>query len=154
MKIEKTFTAIAGYFDVWVKIMEPGTRKLEVRDSKPGTLKLLIISPPTDPGIIHLARANAKGETHLLCFNDDLAGIARTFAGKHGLKKINYCRAPFFEIPSDENYFDAIFANCFFDFCAETMFDLIIDELQRVLQKHGQLFAVYMSIPENLPGKL
>jgi len=67
MKIEETYFAVSGFFDLWIRLMEIRTRIMEVEDSRLNNSRILIISPPTDRGIKVLARANPRGETHLLC---------------------------------------------------------------------------------------
>lgn len=61
MAIAKIYESISFYFDTWSRIMEIRTRIAEVGDSRIGSSRILIISPPTDRGIELLARANTGG---------------------------------------------------------------------------------------------
>jgi len=154
LDIEKSFADVSGFFDTWVRIMEYQTRIMEVQDSGLNVKNILIISPPTDRGIVRLADANSNGETHLLCFTDELERIANSYAIEHHIANLTTCVGSFFCIPFSENYFDAIFTNCFFDFCEENKFDLIVDEIKRVLKKNGLLLSVNMEPPINIIGKI
>jgi SAM-dependent methyltransferase len=151
--IERSYLALSRFFDTWVRIMEMRTRRMEVGDAGLGNLRTLIISPPTDAGIGVLAQANAGGETHLLCFSETLEKIAREYATQHHIAGLKTCRAGFFGIPFEGDYFDAVFANCFFDFCPDDAFDEIIRETRRALKKDGALFAVYLDVPTDSIGR-
>jgi hypothetical protein len=56
--------------------MEFHTRRMEVEDSESFGSKILIVSPPTGPGILLLARANQHGGTEFLCFSENLKRFA------------------------------------------------------------------------------
>ena len=153
IKIEQSYLALSRFFDTWVRIMEMPTRRMEVADAGPGGSRALIISPPTDAGIGVLARANAGGDTYLLCFSQALEDIAREYATQHHIAGLRTCRAGFFGIPFDEGCFDAVFANCFFDFCPDDAFEEIIRETRRALKEGGALFAVYLDFPADPIGQ-
>ena len=68
MKIEESYLAVSGFFDLWVRSMEIRTRIMEVQDSRVNNLRILIISPPTDRGIKVLTQANPRGEIISLMF--------------------------------------------------------------------------------------
>jgi len=153
MNIERSYLALSRFFDTWVRIMEMRTRRMEVEDARLGESRTLIISPPTDAGIGVLAQANVDGETHVLCFSEALEKIAREYATQHHIAGLKTCRAGFFGIPFEEGYFDAVFANCFFDFCQDNVFDEIISETRRALKKGGALIAVYMDFPTDAIGR-
>jgi SAM-dependent methyltransferase len=150
MKIEESYLAISGFFDLWVRLMEMRTRIMEKRDSGIHDLRILIISPPTDRGIKVLAQANPRGESHLLCFSDALGEIAKQYSVEHNIQGLKICVEPFFSIPFDDNYFDVVFANCFFDFCQETDFISVLQEIRRALKSKGVLFSVYMDLPRGM----
>ena len=154
MNIEKSFTDVSGFFDTWVRIMEYETRIMEVQDLDINVKHILIISPPTDREIVCLSGANLNGETHLLCFTKESERIANNYLLKHGIANLTACVGSFFYIPFSNNYFDAVFTNCFFDFCEEDDFDAIVNEIKRVLKKNGLLFSVYMEPPTNIIGKI
>ena len=154
MKIEESFLAVSGYFDLWVRLMEIRTRLMEVQDSGIDDSRVLIISPPTDRGIKVLAQANPGGESHLLCCSDELGGIAKQYALRHGMECLKICVEPFFSIPSDDNYYDAVFANCFFDFCQQADFISILQEIKRALKRKGMFFAVYMDLPMGIVSRI
>ncbi len=154
MKIEEAYLAVSGYFDLWVRIMELQTRMMEVQDSGIKDSRILIISPPTDRGIKVLAQANPRGETHLLCFSEALGHIARKYSIQGNIQGLQICVQPFFSIPFAENYFDAVFANCFFDFCQEGDFNDILQEIKRTLKIGGLFFSVYMNAPPDSIGRI
>jgi len=52
------------------------------------------------------------------------------------------------------NHFDAVFTNCFFDFCQENDFDDILKEIKRTLKSQGLFFSVYMEMPRDLLGRM
>ncbi len=131
MKIEETYPVVSGFFDLWVRLMEIRTRIREVEDSRLNNSRILIISPPTDRGIKVLAQANPRGETHLLCFSEALGEIAKAISICCDIK---ICVEPFFSVPFDDNHFDAVFTNCFFDFCQKSDFNGILKEIKRVLK--------------------
>jgi len=153
MRIEESYLAVSGIFDRWVRVMEYQTRLMEVQDSRLGNSRILIISPPTDRGIKLLIQANATGESHLLCFSEALADIAKDNSVRCNLKSLKISVEPFFSIPFDNNHFDAIFTNCFFDFCQESAFNDILKEIKRALKKDGELYSVFMDTPTGLIGK-
>ncbi len=153
MKIEETYLAVSGFFDLWVRIMEIRTRFMEVEDSRLNNSRILIISPPTDRGIKVLAQANPRGETHLLCFSEALGEIAKEISIRCDIKGLKICVEPFFSVPFDDNHFDAVFTNCFFDFCQESDFNDILKEIKRVLKSEGLFFSVYMDAPTDLIGR-
>jgi SAM-dependent methyltransferase len=148
MKIEESYLAVSGFFDLWVRLMEIRTRIMEVEDSRLNNLRILIISPPTDRGIKILTQANPRGESHLLCFSDTLEEKAKRYSIRHNIENLKMWVEPFFSIPSDDNYYDAVFANCFFDFCQKSDFIGILQEIKRVLKSKGMFFSVYMDLPK------
>jgi hypothetical protein len=79
MDVEKSYAAISWFFNPWVRLIEYHTRKMEVLESVHLGPRRLIISPPTDAGIPLLTRANAQGETELLCFSDRIEQIASQY---------------------------------------------------------------------------
>jgi SAM-dependent methyltransferase len=153
MKIEESYLAVSGFFDLWVRLMEIRTRIMEVEDSRLNNLRILIISPPTDRGIKVLAQANPIGETHLLCFSEALWEIAKKYSIRCNIKGLKICVEPFFSLPFDDNHFDAVFTNCFFDFCQESDFNNILKEIKRTLKSKGLFFSVYMDLPTDLIGR-
>jgi ubiquinone/menaquinone biosynthesis C-methylase UbiE len=154
MKIEESYLAASGFFDFWVRLMEIRTRFMEVEDSKLNNLTILIISPPTDRGIKVLAQANQRGETHLLCFSEALGEIAKEYSIQYNIEGLKICVKPFFCVPFDDNHFDAVFTNCFFDFCQESDFSEILKEIKRTLKSQGLFFSVYMYAPTDLIGRI
>lgn len=153
MKIEESYLAVSGFFDLWVRLMEIRTRFMEVADSKLNNLRILIISPPTDRGIKVLTQANPRGESHLLCFSEFLGEIAKEYSRRCNIKGLKICVEPFFSVPFDDNHFDAVFTNCFFDFCQENDFNDILKEIKRTLKSEGLFFSVYMNVPTDLIGR-
>jgi SAM-dependent methyltransferase len=153
MKIEDSYLAVSGFFDLWVRLMEIRTRLMEVQDSRINDLRILIISPPTDRGIKVLTQANPRGESHLLCFSETLGEIAKDYSIKHNIEDLKICVEPFFSIPFDDSHFDAVFTNCFFDFCQKSDFNGILKEIKRALKSNGLFFSVYMDVPTDLIGR-
>jgi len=135
-----------------VTAVEKQTRLMETRDLNLGNLRILIISPPTDVGIKILAEANSKGKTHLLCFSPRIKKIAEKYLITTNASFVKVCVNRFFGIPFNDDFFDAFFANCFFDFCAELDFDKTVAEIKRVLKADGNLIAVYMNFPSDIVG--
>ncbi len=154
MRIEESYLSVSGFFDLWVRLIELRTRKMEVKDSKIQDSRILIISPPTDRGIKILSQENQRGESYLLCFSDTLGKIAKEYSLRHGIENLEICVKPFFSVPFDDNYFDVVFANCFFDFFQESRFNDVIEEIKRTLKPRGLLFSVYMDIPRDLIGRM
>ncbi len=150
MKIEESYLAVSGFFDFWVRLMEIRTRIMEAKDSRINHLRIFIISPPSDRGIKVLTQANPRGETHLLCFSEALGEIAKEYSIRHNIEGLKICVKPFFSIPFNDSYFDAVFANCFFDFCQKSDFDDILKEIKRTLKSKGLFFSVYMHVPTDL----
>jgi ubiquinone/menaquinone biosynthesis C-methylase UbiE len=153
MEIEESYLAVSGFFDLWVRLMEIRTRIMELEDSEIKNFKILIISPPTDIGIKMLAQANTGGETHLLCFSEALGEMAKEYSKKHNIENLEICVEPFFLIPFNDNHFDAVFTNCFFDFCQRRDFNDILKEIKRTLKSNGLFFSVYMDTPKDLIGR-
>lgn len=149
MDLVESYLRISPFFDSWVRVMEIHSRIMEVRDSKISAHRILILSPPTDRGIKILTQANSGGESYLLCFTERLAGIAKKYSNNHNIDRLTISIANFFSIPFKNGYFDAVFANCFFDFCQEDDFDTIIYEIKRVLKTGGAFYSVYMYFPSN-----
>lgn len=147
MEIEESYNRIFWFFDRWVRVMELHTRRMEIRDSHISSHKILILSPPTDNGIKILTQANSEGETHLMCFSERLAEIAEKYSAKNRIDNLNISTDSFFNLPFKSEYFDAVFANCFFDFCQNSDFEMIIFEIKRILKKAGGLYSVYMNLP-------
>jgi hypothetical protein len=145
MNVEEAYYRGSKSLDLWVRLVEPHTRRMQVENSSYRNSRVLIISHPTDSGIPLIAGANRNGETNLLCFSDRTARIATAFCGKQGCKAVVVKPAPFFRIPFGDTYFSTVYANCFFDFCRESDFDALLDEIRRVLQVGGSLFTVNMA---------
>ncbi len=101
-----------------------------------------------------MVEMNSKGETFLLCFSDEIAKMAERYSNQHNTTNLNICVENFFTIPFNDRYFDAVFANCFFDFCQEKDFNMITLEIQRVLKDKGKIFSVYMDFPSSIAGKI
>jgi len=137
MKIEESYLAVSGFFELWVRLMEIRTRIMAVQDSRVSNLKILIISPPTDGGIKLLTQANQRGESHLLCFSEALGEIAKQYAIQYNIEGLKIFVEPFFSIPFEDNHFDAVFTNCFFDFCQKRDFNDILKEIKRTLKSKG-----------------
>jgi ubiquinone/menaquinone biosynthesis C-methylase UbiE len=152
--IEHSYVAVSRFFDAWVRIIEMHTRMREARDPLRSGAKVLVISPPTDAGIPLLVRANQHGETVLLCFSERLCHIATSYREARGIERLDIAVAPFFQMPFAHGEFAAVYANCFFDFCAEQEFDSLIEEIRRVLEPGGVLYAVYMAPPLNVPAHI
>lgn len=153
MDIEKSYFAISWFFNIWVRLVEYQTRKMEVADSAGLGPARLVISPPTDAGIPILVRANASGETGILCFSERLEGIAEEFCRKHGVTGFKTHVKPFFAIPAPDRSLSAIYANCLFDYCASESIDATCREMWRALVPGGVLFAVNMAPPLNRVGR-
>jgi ubiquinone/menaquinone biosynthesis C-methylase UbiE len=147
MDIEESYKRIFWFFDRWVRVMEFHTRIMEIQDSFISSHKILILSPPTDTGIKILTQINFNGETHLMCFSERLAEIAKEYSIENGIENLNIFIDRFFNLPFKDGYFDAVFANCFFDFCQNSDIDKIICEIKRVLKKGGGFYSVYMNLP-------
>ena len=153
MDTEQSYFSISRFFDTWVRVMELHTRKMEVEDSEHWGSKILVISPPTDPGIRLLAKANQRGDTVLLCFSERLKQLAVNYSRQREMEPLDICVAPAFRLPFRDGELAAIYANCFFDFCQERDFAAILDEMWRALQMNGSLFMVYMGVPNGIAAK-
>ncbi len=154
MKIEESYLAVSRFFDLWVRLVEMRTRIMEVQDSGIKNSRILIISPPTDRGIKVLTQANPEGGSYLLCFSGALGEIAKEYSIRHNIEGLKIYVEPFFSVPFDDSHFDAVFANCFFDFCQESCFDEILKEIKRILKSKGMLFSVYMDVPKDRIGRM
>jgi len=154
MDVEESYFAVSWFFDVWVRLMEHHTRKMEALDSAHLGSRRLIISPPTDAGIPLLARANARGQSELLCFSDRTERIAARYRKRRRLDALATHVEPFFGIPAAEEALSAVYANCLFDFCGEADLDPMLQEIWRVLEPGGGLFAVYMGLPSSYGGRV
>lgn len=154
MKIEKAYVAVSGFFDAWVALMENHTRVMEIRDSDLRDAKILIVSAPTDRGIAALTNANSHGESFLLCFSAEIEDIAQGYCRRRGIRNLVTVVAPFFSIPSDNEEFDAIYANCLFDLCDPREVDIVVDEMRRVLKEGGNLYSVHMGQPSSMTGRV
>ena len=153
MDVEKSYFSVAPFFDPWVRVMEIHSRRMEEEDSGHWGSKILIVSPPVDPGIPLLAKANRHGDTVLLCFSERLKRIALNYSMKQETGPPDIRIAPFFSIPCEDGEFAAIYANCFFDFCEEGDFPFILKEMHRALKADGSLFMVYMGLPDETLAK-
>lgn len=154
MDVEESYFAVSWFFDVWVRIMEHHTRKMEALDSAHLGSRRLIISPPTDAGIPLLVRANPRGQSELLCFSDRTERIATRYRKRRGLDASTTHVEPFFGIPAADEALSAVYANCLFDFCGESDFDPMLQEIWRALEPGGVLFAVYMGPPSSHVGRV
>lgn len=153
--VEQSYFALSPYFDAWVRTMEMGTRRMEVEEM--GAIRgrrILIIAPPTDAGTPALARANESGETIVLAFSARNSRISSDYLRKRGAGSLTDVQvAPFFQLPFTDACFNAIYANCFFDFCSAADVGRILGELHRVLDADGTLCATYMGLPGNLAAR-
>jgi SAM-dependent methyltransferase len=154
MDVERSYFVASRSFNTWVRLMEYQTREMEVVESARLGPRRLIISSPTDAGIPLLAHANAPNETRLLCFSNRLERLAKDYCRRHSVDTLTTCVEPFFVIPAPDESLSAIYANCLFDFCAVETFDSMFREIWRVLEPGGLLFAVHMSPPIRLGGRL
>jgi SAM-dependent methyltransferase len=154
MGVEESYFAVSTFFAAWVWMMEYHTRTMEVSDSAGLGSRRLIISPPTDAGIPLLVRANAHGETGLLCFSDRIERVAAAYRRRLRLETLITHVAPFFSIPVPDEAFSVVYANCLFDFCRQEDFDPMLGEIWRVLEPRGVLFAVYMGPTSSYRGRL
>jgi ubiquinone/menaquinone biosynthesis C-methylase UbiE len=149
MDIEQSYYSVSRFFDIWVRVMELQTRRMELEDSVHGDSKILIVSPPTDTGIPLIAKANPDARITLLCFSERLKRIAEAYIQRHEIGPLRIQVAPFFRLPFADGEFGTVYANCFFDFCQEKDFAMILDEIWRVLMMNGSLFSVYTDYPGN-----
>jgi SAM-dependent methyltransferase len=154
MGIEKVHASIPYVFGAWVAVMEAHTRHMEVRDSELHDARILIISAPTDGGIAALARANASGQSLLLCLTAEIEAIAKRHCRRRDIRNLTTVVAPFFRIPTEDEEFDAVYANCFFDLCDPPQIKLVADEIWRVLKQGGHLYTVHMGQPAGVVGRL
>jgi len=154
MGIERAYVSVSGFFDAWVALMENHTRVMEVRDSDLQDAKILIISAPTDRGIVALTEANYQGESFLLCFSTEIENIAKDYCRRRGIRNLVTIVAPFFSNPSDNEEFDAIYANCLFDLCNSREVNSVVTEMWRVLKQGGHLFSVHMGQPSRIIGRV
>ena len=154
MDVEKSYFAVSWFFNSWVRLMEYGTREMEVIESAQLGPRRLIISPPTDAGIPILARSNSSGRTDLLCFSTRLRRVAEEYVTRRRIKSLATTVEPFFQIPASDESLSAIYANCFFDFCEEENFEMMLQEIWRVLKPGGVLFAVYMAPTSGFSSRL
>lgn len=153
-EIHERYQHLAWYFDLWVRVFELQTRLLEADAVSPSSSVILNISPPTDPGLRLISKANRAGDTHLFCFSEAMKEKALTYRERKSIEGLNLLVAPFFSIPLSDTSVDSVMANCFFDFLVEETFEDILREIHRVLRPGGRLFAVYMDKPKRLPGRL
>jgi ubiquinone/menaquinone biosynthesis C-methylase UbiE len=153
MEVEEAYLGVSRFMDAWVRLMESHTRSLELRDSKLSDAKILIISAPTDSGIITLTRANRQGESYLLCFSAAIERIAQDYCKRHRVQNLRTVVAPFFHVPFADEELDAIYANCFFDFCETRDLDAVVDELWRALRNRGSLYATYLGKASSFIGR-
>jgi hypothetical protein len=144
MNVEEAYYRGAKSFEFWVRLVESHTRRMQVEDSSHPDSPALIISAPTDCGISLVAGANRNTETNLLCFSDRTGRIATEYCARRGCEIVKVTVAPFFRIPFGNSHFSTVYANCFFDFCAEDDLDPILDEIWRVLEVGGSLLTVNM----------
>ncbi len=154
LDINKSYIGISPFFEKWVKLFEYHLRKREVEDSHLGDERVLILSPPTDPGIILLAESNRKGETIFLCPTDRIEAIAYGYARKKKIDNVNMVLSNLEQAGFDSGYFDIVFANCYFDFCPHEEVMRSIRKINDILKKGGLLFSVHMDIPCGWLGKL
>jgi SAM-dependent methyltransferase len=153
MEIERAYVGGSVFFDAWVALMENHTRVMEVRDSDLRDAKILIISAPTDRGMATLAEANCQGESFFLCFSAEIEDIAQRYCRRRDIRNLVTVVAPFFSIPSDNEEFDAVYANCLFDLCDPREVDVVVDEMWRVLKQGGHLYSVHMGQPSRMAGR-
>ena len=153
MNVEETYYRGAKSFDLWLRLVESHTRKMQVEDSSHRDSQALIISAPTDCGIPLVAQARRDAETNLLCFSDRTARIATEYCARHGSEIVKVKVAPFFRIPFGDSHFSTVYANCFFDFCLERDPDSILDEIRRVLRVDGSLLTVNMAGGSTAPAR-
>ncbi len=154
MNVEVSYFRVSWFFELWVRLIEYPTRKLEVLQSADLGPTRLIISPPTDAGLPILVRANAGGTTELLCFSERLRCIAEDFRSRRGVPELAMAVQPFFKIPAADQSFSVIYANCLLDFCKQDDIDLVLQEAWRALAPRGVFFAVYMTHSRNWIGRL
>ncbi|NOZ20326.1 MAG: class I SAM-dependent methyltransferase [Planctomycetes bacterium] len=154
MEIEKAYVALSRLISAWVALVEYHTRLMEAQDSDLRAAKILIISAPTDRGIVALTEANCQGESFLLCFTAEIEAIAQEYCRRRGITNIVTVVAPFFTIPYDEGEFDAVYANCLFDFCDPSNIPLMVEEIWRVLKQRGRLHSVHMGQPSRRLGRV
>ncbi|RMG70849.1 MAG: methyltransferase domain-containing protein, partial [Nitrospirae bacterium] len=152
--IEEVYLNLSSLFPVWVRLIEFKTRLMEAEEASDGNPRILIISPPTDPGIKCIIEANPGGENYLLCFSKSIRQRAIDYLGIETSSYIRLVVSPFFRIPFENNFFDLILANCFFDFCHESKIMEATKEISRVTVLNGKLLSVYMDLPYNFSGKL
>lgn len=154
MSVEASYFRVSWFFELWVRLIEYPTRKLEVRQSADLGPRRLIISPPSDAGLPILTRANATGTTELLCFSERLRRIADDFRIQRGVPELATAVQPFFKIPVANRSLSVIYANCLFDFCTHEEIDLVLREVWRALAPTGVLLAVYMTHSSSRTGRL
>jgi len=153
LEIETAYVGVSRFMDGWVRLMENHIRLMELRDSSLVNSKILVISAPTDRGIRVLAQTNRHGESFLLCFSASIERIAQNYCRRHGVQNLRTVVAPFFSIPFSDGELDAIFANCFFDFCELQDFDAVVNEMWRALRNGGSLYAAYLGTPAGVIGR-
>lgn len=145
MNVEEAYYQGAKSFDLWVRLVELRTRRMQVEDSSRWDAPALIISAPTDYGIPLVAGANRDSETNLLCFSDRTGRIATEYCARQGCEVVKVKVAPFFRIPFRDSHFSNVYVNCFFDFCPVRDLGPLLDEIRRVLQVEGSLLTVNMA---------
>lgn len=153
MHIDSVYIAISRFFDTWVRLMENHTRRMQVRDSNLGNATILIVSPPTDPGIATLTKANRRGKSCLLCFSHQVEGIALDYCRRHRIENVSTVVTLFFHIPFGGEQLDAVYANCLFHLCDPEEIGTVLAEMGRALRHGGYLYSVHMGVPSRSAGR-
>jgi SAM-dependent methyltransferase len=143
---------MARWFPIWVRLMEADVRLRAVRDAPSAPQRALVIGPPTDPGLLGVARANRGGLTVLACLSAATAKLAQQCWGGRALPGLGLVVAAPDALPHGDGSFDVVHAPCFFDFLAKEELPGVVGELRRILRPGGALLAAYMAPPRRAAG--
>ncbi|MFQ6604247.1 MAG: methyltransferase domain-containing protein [Fidelibacterota bacterium] len=148
-ELEERYDLIAPWFPLWVRILEYRTRLWEIRQLP--VSDSLIISPPGDPFLGLLLKTNT-GRSSYLCLSPTLEKRVKRYCAQKHLSGLHLIRGYSLPFAIPDNHFDAVFANCLFDFCDDSLLSVLLAESLRILKPEGRLYLVLMDQPRTLMG--
>lgn len=152
-KIKNNFSNIVWFYDLWSKLTETKALKkvIELAEIKNGE-KVLEIAVGTGNLFKKIIEINSEGENEGVDISPAMLKKARKKLKEY--KNYNLKEGNAYDLSYENNYFDVIINTYMLDLLPKEDFEVILNELYRVLKPGGRIIISSMSFGEKWYNKI